>query len=231
MKAKVTCRDEAAFILCSTDFDDACASSAQPEDGILTVFYKALYVPVYTPPAEVRLIRDLQLLMRRENPFDRPCRLVMNLTEWLGHEQEELFITLVKYLTDKAGQWSFHFLVRDADSEDLRRMYVTLRCFMKGSIRQDLRWSSRHSLQTFLEDTCRIEREAADLLAAVLWDSPVTHVRSDAFIHSLVEEIQPDTRRPVNKERLLGLLGDPDCTLGMIADPAFIRHIESEGRE
>ena len=217
------------FLFFQTVFEDVGGLLAE-EKGI-PILYRFDYCPPYTAPKDFRGIKDLQLQVQRKNVFCQDCRIFLDVTEWLGHEQEELFQVTMKYLHDKTGDWSYTFIVRSEEEEKIQRMYLAIRCYMKGTLEMDKRCRDKRHLQKYLENTWLFDEEAAAFMASFLFESRVRQVRSDTFLRAVVAEIQGKEHWRIQKKDLLESLKDPDSILGMVAGCDWVRGLEEKGGE
>ena len=186
------------FIFFHTMFEDIGRIRAEEDEQL--IFYKLDYCLPFTDPKNFRGIRDLQLKVHRENVFSRKCRILIDVSDWLGHEQEDLFMTTLKYLHDHLDTWRYVFTARSKDKEGIRHMYLIMRCTMKGVLRADPRCADRHCLGRYLEDNWQFDAEAAALTASILWSSGSMHVLSDTLIRSIISDLRAAKR---NHETLL----------------------------
>ena len=92
------------FLFWHTIFDDFRHIPVEPKE--ISIFYKYPYYLPYTSAKDYRGIRDLQLLVRRKNVFNRECFIFMDMTEWLGHDKEYFFQIMMKFLHITPPSWS-----------------------------------------------------------------------------------------------------------------------------
>ena len=171
----------------------------------------------YAPPYEsFEGIRDLQLAVRRMGAFPPEC-LALDLTEWIGHEEEEYFEITAMYLHDHRDLWNYVFLVREREAGDCAALFFTLRAFLAGELREDRTFADRETFAAYLTERFPVERSAADRLASVLTKpTPQARMlRSYPRVNALMEELARDGR--ITDARVFEAVRDPASVLHLIA--------------
>ena len=169
----------------------------------------------YAPPYEdFGGIRELQLAVRRMGTFP-PDTLVIDLSEWIGHEEEEFFEVTAMFLHDHRDLWNFLFLVRERDAEDCAAMFFTLRAFLVGELREDRTFADRESLVEYLTAQQQIEPEAADRLAGILLKPGAQMLRSYPRVNALLDELARGGK--ITEARLSETVNDPTSVLHLVA--------------
>ena len=99
-----------------------------------------LFTLPYTQPYEnFNGIRELQTAGRFRAFWDDTCRkkiAVIDISEWIGHEEEEYFVIFAKFLCDFPKQsffdFEYIFTVSDAGREEAKYLYRTLSRYLDG---------------------------------------------------------------------------------------------------
>lgn len=169
----------------------------------------------YAPPYEdFGGIRELQLAVRRMGAFP-PEALVLDLTEWAGHEEEEWFEIAAMYLHDHRRLWNYLFLVRERDARECAALFFILRTFLVGELREDRTFADPASLAAYLTGHRLIDADAADRLASILMRPNARMLRSYPRLNALTEELAKDGR--ITESRVLEAVRDPSSVLHLIA--------------
>ena len=146
----------------------------------------------YTPPYEnFRGIRELQLAVRRMGAFP-PETLAIDVTEWLGHEEEEFFEITAMYLPDHRSLWNFVFLAREHSLSECVSAFFLLRTFLAGEIREDTSFASQEALAACLRARAAITPDAANKLAGMLIAPEARLLRSYPRLDTLLAEMGKD---------------------------------------
>ncbi len=177
------------------------------------------YSLVYTPPYEAFAgIRELQLAVRRMGPFP-PETLVIDLTEWVGHEEEEYFEVTAMFLHDHRSLWNYAFLAREHSMEDCAMLYFTLRSFLEGRMIEDRTFADRDSLSFYLTVHHPINKDAADTLAGILLSPQARMLRSYPRVDALLSELSRGGR--ITELRITEAMNDPASILHLFKGRDF----------
>ena len=169
----------------------------------------------YTPPYEdFRGIRELQLAVRRMGAFP-PEVLVIDITEWIGHEEEEYFEITAMYLHDHRDLWDLVFLVREHSAVECTMLFFTLRAFLEGQMTEDRTFADRETLAAYLTERQSVEPAAADRLAGILMSPGAGMLRSYPRVNALLEELSRGGT--VTEARLTEAVNDPASVLHLAA--------------
>ena len=185
------------------------------------------FTMTYAPPYEdFRGIRDLQLALRSMGAFP-PETLVIDLTEWIGHEQEEFLEIASMYLHDHRDLWNYVFIAREKTASDCGRLYFTLRVFLEGRMEEDLTFADKDSLAAYLLRRKPITLNAADRLAGILLKPEARMFRSYPRVLTLLDELSAGGK--ITENRLSEVTEDPTSALHLIAGRnAVLRPVRPE---
>jgi hypothetical protein len=180
----------------------------------------------YIPPCEsFGELRKLILRIRENTGLRAHFRgvVAIEVTQWLGHENEEYFTVLLKYLYDHRDLWQGALVLTSCTEAQARRFLtacagiVTPRLFDAGL------FSRGDRLREVIRRECAgqgkiLSREGAELLTAALTDPKLHRARSLSLIRRTAEELAAaapaDNIRP---EDVREYLAHPDSLLTMLA--------------
>ena len=177
-------------------------------------------------------IRGIQLAVRRHDPLGRGVKdICIDITDYVDHEKEEYFHVTLKYLYDHRAKWHYIFVVRSGFDNRVRRLYATIRAYMKGSITLDLAPSGEDELVRRIR-RCGFEAEAAKALAEALADESFSCCRTDSFITDIASEITPTSAScMVSLPALCRYAANPSSTLSVIGGEKAAEIITSHLKE
>lgn len=187
------------------------------------VYFKLPYIPPCEPFKELRRL----ILRIHENTGLRANFrgvVAIEVSEWIGHEREEYFTVLLKYLYDHRSFWRIATVLNGCTPNQINRFlsdcsrYITPRLFtinvfgdpdtLCSLIRNEF---SRHGRP--------VAREAVELLAAALARQELKAARSLTLIARAVEEVVSlnESNKSVTIESIRDYLLNPYSTLTMMA--------------
>lgn len=187
------------------------------------VYFKLPYIPPCEPFKELRRL----ILRIRENTGLRANFqgvIAIEVSEWIGHEREEYFTVLLKYLYDHRSFWRITTVLNGCTPNQINRFlsdcsrYITPRFFPINVFGDhDTLCSLIHN--EFFRQSRRITQEAAELLATALARQELKDARSLTLIERAVEEVISicENSRSVTVESIRHFLLDPHSTLTMMA--------------
>lgn len=138
--------------------------------------FKLFYSPPYS---KFYGLQNFQLQTRYQ-PFRTSPRkeavVILDLSEWLGHEQEDYLTYFLKYLQNTESFYEPEFVVTlgSAAKEDVRKMYILVSRYLgTGAEMEDRTLVDWEALSAWLKAAYPLEREAAECLAEVLLRKPI----------------------------------------------------------
>ena len=168
----------------------------------------------YAPPYEdFGGIRELQLAVRRMGAFP-PEALALDLTEWVGHEEEEWFEIAAMYLHDHRNLWNYVFLAREHSASECGTAYFILRTFLTGEMREDASFATREALAACIRSRACITPDAADELAGMLLVPQARLLRSYPRLDTLLREMGKDG--PITAETVAEASSSPLSPLSVV---------------
>lgn len=158
-------------------------------------------------------IKKLQTrLSRSEYIKGRAVSCLLDLSEWIGHEKEEYFILLLKYLHDHRSLMFLIFTVGEHTEEQAGELYFRLRCFLRGSIATDMIFINTSALCGYIEGK-RFSHDAANLLAELIMSDAMSELRSYPVTDMICADIRGDSSAEdiIGVGAVTGYLRDPDA--------------------
>lgn len=178
-------KDFILLITGSADNDYAAERAAAP--GLEVVHHKLCYVPMY---AEFKELKHLQIKLRQsEYGLGRKVCCAIDISEWIGHEDDEFFIIALKYLHDHRDGIDYIFTVGEYGENDVKRLFFKLSCYMSGMIFTDRTFMNKDSLCGLIE-SYGIVRAAAQLLSELIMTDKMDKLRTYPVVRMMCGEIR-----------------------------------------
>ena len=183
-------------------------SSAHYEDAVTM---KAPYVPPY---AEFNLLKSLELRIRRVSERKNPGTLVLDLTEWTEHADDEYFEVMAKYFHDRRA-YRCVFIVR-AKRDEALPLYTVLRTYLPVRLEEDRTFDDLSALTGYIKEHEKVTPRAAGYLAGLVMRSEGEPLRSYTALDTLIDELTRGGTKTVGCGELIRSLGDSDSLLGVL---------------
>ena len=186
------------------------------------VFFRLNYVPPYEKFQELRL---LLLRVKEAKGMRAEFRgvVAIDVTEWLGHEGEEFFTVILKYLYDHRNSWMSAFVLCNSTETQQRKLAVACAAYISPVV-EDVSLFFRNDrlarmLQLRFHAAGRsILRSTLNRLAETLTSPELAQVRSLTLLDRVVEDLAAMSaqKKVVNIEIVQKYLADPYSTLTML---------------
>lgn len=145
----------------------------------------------YVPPYEKLDLGKLQIAEREQNIYGEPITIIINLSEWLGHEKEDYFIISTKFFYDMRSRWKYIFTINSKNADAIKDMFIIFRSYkMFGSLELDVNWETQESLKKHINKDFDWSLESASLFAKILFSPDFDNYKTDLFIETVSEEIR-----------------------------------------
>lgn len=145
----------------------------------------------YVPPYEKLNLGKLQIAEREQNIFGEPITIIINLSEWIGHEKEDYFIISTKFFFDMRHKWKYIFTINSKDACAIKDMFILFRSYkMFGTLELDKNWETAESLEEHIAKDFNWSSGSASLLAKILFSPDFDNNKTDLFIETVSEEIR-----------------------------------------
>lgn len=153
----------------------------------------------YCPPYEAFTgLKKIQLAVRRKDIFEREqITLSIDISEWIGHENEEYFTSFLRFLYDYRNSWKYILVVNCERTVDIREVYLAVRCYLRGRLVVDNKWHDVEKMKSYLHQVMRFDRASAALFAEFVLSETPKKCRTDEFIRVVSEEIKAASGHPI----------------------------------
>lgn len=196
------------------------------------LFFKLQYIPPYEDLK--KLLSALQIKERKTNIFADNITLVLDVTDWLGKEDDEFFSVIVKFLSDMSFRWNYIFTVNSKKAECMYPMFRLLRQYMQGELNKNTVWENKHSLETFLLNSFNYSCSAASIISDLFLHPKMEKYRSNDILEKITQEIMlstVNTNRPISDKDIKKYLKSRSNFIHLILgddDSIIIREITKE---
>ena len=187
--------------------------------GLIPVVYHKL---LYTAPFErFEGLREL-VLKTREAAGLNACYqgiAALDLSEWLGHEQEEYLKISLEFLHDHRKDWRILFTFGAAGPDRILRLMQAAAPFLRPSIRQLQLFRNEGLLQDYLtaQSPVLLQPRACDLLSKTLMASPALH--NCALVLQILEDLSSGHSR-ISCRSVQDYLTRPGSLTALLGCPA-----------
>ena len=175
------------FILLITEVpdNDRAAETTAPA-GQEIMYYKLRYS---LPYSDFGGLRTMQVKLRR-TAYGKGKRVtaVIDLSEWLGHENDEYLDITMKFLHDKRSRMDYIFTVGDASAEKTEKLMRSARKYMRGIVVRDDTFNNTEKLAAYIGSRFA-EPAAAQLLAEMLRKPRMRELLGYTTVDAMCEEI------------------------------------------
>lgn len=187
------------------------------------VYFKFSYVPPCEPFKELRRL----ILQVHDNTGLRANFkgiVAIEATEWIGHEREEYFSVVLKFLYDHSDLWRSAMILTNCSQPQLQRFlsacarWITPRAF-DASLFSDPKTLDRIISQALLDHGHTLDPEAGRLLISALTRDELKDARSMTLIDRVAGEITlcRENSKEISPENIQSYLREPYCALTMLA--------------
>ena len=164
----------------------------------------------YTPPYErFKGIREYQYATRYR-PFQsqprRACVVILDISEWIQHTEDEYLRLFLKYLHDENGFYCREYLmtVGRADEQSIRNFRLLAAEYLGGGqVVYDRTLCDRNALRDYLQKNYPLNEKAADRLAQIYLSRPIRSIDTvDTITHELLACVDNTKDRTVTVRML-----------------------------
>jgi len=147
------------------------------------VSFKMRYTPPYDKFKELKSFQ----LKTKYRPFKPRYEYVaVDVSEWVGHEEEEYFETAMKFFHDHSDV-KYIFTVGSNSREAIQELYIKASMYMRGSITEDRTLIRSDELGKHIHSNYRIDKQSATFLADLFVKSNRLH--GYAMLNMMMSEL------------------------------------------
>lgn len=150
--------------------------------------------------------------------------VAIEATEWIGHEREDYFTVLLKFLYDHRDLWQAAMVLNDCKPAQIQRFFSACVRYVTPKVFDIKLFEDADVLRSVIQEefqkrnTC-ISHAAATMLAASMVNPALKDARSLTFIERTVDEVLSynDNRQQITVDRVKDYLLDDCSTLTLMA--------------
>lgn len=182
------------------------------------VYHKLLYTAPFQPFDGLREL----VLKTRDAAGLNACYqgiAALDLSEWLGHEQDEYLKITFKFLHDHRKDWRILFTFGAARPDRTIRLMQAAAPFLRPSLRQLQLFRNEGLLQDYLtaQSPVLLQPRACDLLSKTLMASPALH--NCALVLQILEDLSSGHSR-ISCRSVQDYLTRPGSLTALLGCPA-----------
>lgn len=189
------------------------------------VYYKLPYVP---PCNQFQDLRRLILLVLENTGLRANFHgiVALEVTEWVGHEKDDYFTRLLKYLFDHSDHWHSALVLKNCAGPKLQRFMHNVHFSISGielKLSPQLFFTDTERLTEYCRDSLRnanrvIAQKGLALLADALSRKELAEARSLALIDQTIRKLirSAPNRKIISEVTVRQYLERPDTTLAMM---------------
>lgn len=186
MKKKYVEEKKDFILLITSCMDNDYAAERAADPALKVVHHKLFYVPPYN---DFKELKALQVKLRESDyGMGRKVCCAIDISEWIGHEDDEYFIITLKYLHDHRSGIDYIFTVGESGENDVRKLFFKLSCYMRGMIFTDKTFVSGDSLSGLIE-SYGIARPTAQMLSELVMRKEMTELRTFPVVKMMCDDI------------------------------------------
>lgn len=187
------------------------------------VYFKFPYVP---PCDSFNGLRSLILRVQENTGLRANFKgiVAIEATEWLGHEKEDYFTVLLKFLYDHRDTWRAAFVLNNSTPVQIQRFLSACACYITPRLYDLKIFADPDRLcgivqEVFAKRGTGITHEAAEMLAAAMRRPELKDARSLTLIERTVEEVlsSAENGKEASVKTIQDYLINPYSTLTMMA--------------
>lgn len=184
-------------------------------DGLApAVYQKLLYCAPFEP---FQGLRQLELQLRNATGL-RACYrgiVALDLSEWVGHEQEEYLHITLKYLHDHRHLWKCIFLAGNRDLPQITPLLQAAAQYLQPGVQRLCLFRDMPLLAQYIQASINITPKACSMLAKSLQDIP--GAQNCAILEQVLGElISKAANGKVTSQDVTAYLADDDALLSLI---------------
>lgn len=174
------------FILLITGSPDNDAAAEIAADSSV-VHHKLAYTPVY---GDFDQLKKFQIKLRNSPAsIGKRVYAAIDVSEWIGHEEEDYFTIALKFFHDKRSRIRYIFTVGANDENKVKKLFFKLRCYLGGKTVIDDTFMNTASLAKYIASQC-VERKTAEIIADMIMSKDAEMLRTYPAVNSMCREMR-----------------------------------------
>lgn len=176
----------------------------------------------YALPYEVyNGIKKFQLAYHRTGMFCKNnVSAIIDISEWVGHSEEEFFDITLKFLYDHRADIKYIFVANGFSYEECVPLYIKLRCYMNGTLEKDKTFETSLNLSEYLKNNFSLAENEAILLSELLTENEMKILRNYPAIESLINGLKTYSGcKAITMSSTADYLKDKNSLVAMISEP------------
>lgn len=201
------------------------------------VFFRFQYV---APCETFRELRRLILEVQENTGLRASFKGIVALetSQWIGHEREEYFTVMLKYLYDHRDHWQVVMVLKDCSCTQLQRFLAACAAYMTPRVVDERIFTNEDRLdelirQSFSSKGYTLRKEARKLLATQLASPACAKARGLTLIGRVADEViaAADFRKEISETQIHKDLKTGASTLSYLSGNAVFWEKENDEHE
>jgi|GEM_PF-1359438 len=178
------------------------------------IYYKSRYTPPFEQFTE---LRSLILLVKDLDDINADNVVAIDLSEWVGHEQEEYFTVMLKFLHDQRDHWKYIFTVGSCSRREVTKLYIKMKSYLTGHIVEDRTFQECSGLEDYLVRGHHMQRSAASAFARLFLSRDLRAEKSYEIMEGILNELESFSRgRRIGMPALRDYLSSEDSLMCLL---------------
>lgn len=174
------------------------------------IYYRSRYVPPY---GEFNELKNLLLRVKSVAEVNEENVIAIDFSEWVGHETEDFFTIMLKFLHDQRDHWRYVFTASAYSRNDVKRLFLHMKMYLSGYIFEDITFRNAQCLEQHIKKLCDIEDNAAKMLADCFFRREAEAFRGFEMLDSVISELEQMSRGKRITARMVSAYFNKDDSL------------------
>ena len=212
------------------------ADPAAFEGDVNFIYYKCKYVSPFNKFGE---LKSLILKIRAATGMRHSYKgiVAIDLHEWIGHQNEEFFEIILKYLYDHKSLYKYIFTFRDSDREKIKPVYLRCIHYFRSAVVDRSIFSDTHisDLTVYIRESFHVhsavcDEQAVKIIADIFADKRNKEIKTLERLELIIQDCaeQPGGKK-ITKKSLIKDLAEGRLVLNMLLEQDIIKKIIAEG--
>lgn len=175
------------FILLITGSPDNDGAAKNIAGNSAVVYHKLAYTPVYE---DFDQLKKFQIKLHNSPALiGKTVHAAIDISEWIGHEDEDYFTVALKFFHDKRSRIRYIFTVGANDESKVSKLFFKLRCYLGGKTVIDDTFMNKESLAKYISSQC-VESKTAEIIADMVMSKDAEMLRTYPAVNSICREMR-----------------------------------------